>query len=96
MIYRNPHAANVAHIKEAEIVHHPYHEGELSLFYTKPIIRLEDDAVFSTYEEAEALYSELLKKTGIIDQRKCLQRIFTLFWTESNNMRICKGSVCLC
>lgn len=39
VIYRNPHAANVAHIKEAEIVHHPYHEENFLCFYTKPIIR---------------------------------------------------------
>ncbi|MCC9262920.1 transcriptional regulator SplA domain-containing protein [Bacillus velezensis] len=63
VIYRNPHAANVAHIKEAEIVHHPYHEGELSLFLYETYHPLaEDDAVFTTYEEAEALYSELFEE----------------------------------
>ncbi|CAI6254189.1 transcriptional regulator [Bacillus subtilis] len=60
VIYRNPHAANVAHIKEAEIVHHPYHEGELSLFiYETYHPFAEDDAVFASYEEAKSLYKEL-------------------------------------
>ncbi|MCJ2145383.1 transcriptional regulator SplA domain-containing protein [Bacillus sp. B19-2] len=60
VIYRNPHAANVAHIKEAEVVDHPLHEGELALFmYDTYHAFAEDDAVFSSYEEAERLYREL-------------------------------------
>ena len=48
VIYRNPHAANVAHIKEAEVVDHPLHEGELALFmYDTYHAFAEDDAVFS-------------------------------------------------
>jgi len=61
VIYRNPHAANVAHIKEAEVVDHPLLEGELALFmYDTYHAFAEDDAVFSSYEEAERLYRELL------------------------------------
>ncbi|AKL84153.1 transcriptional regulator SplA domain-containing protein [Bacillus atrophaeus] len=60
VIYRNPHAANVAHIKEAEVVRHPYHEGELSLFLYETYHPLAaDDAVFASYEEAEHLYNQL-------------------------------------
>nr|MDH3163266.1 transcriptional regulator SplA domain-containing protein [Bacillus licheniformis] len=60
VIYRNPHAPNVAHIKEAEVVDHPLHEGELALFmYDTYHAFAEDDAVFSSYEEAERLYREL-------------------------------------
>ncbi|MFN2745990.1 MULTISPECIES: transcriptional regulator SplA domain-containing protein [Bacillus] len=60
VIYRNPHAANVAHIKEAEVVEHPLHEGELALFLFDTYHAFaEDDAVFSSYEEAERLYREL-------------------------------------
>ena len=60
VIYRNPHAANVAQIKEAEVVDHPLHEGELALFmYDTYHAFAEDDAVFSSYEEAERLYREL-------------------------------------
>ncbi|MFZ7767350.1 transcriptional regulator SplA domain-containing protein [Bacillus licheniformis] len=60
VIYWNPHAANVAHIKEAEVVDHPLHEGELALFmYDTYHAFAEDDAVFSSYEEAERLYREL-------------------------------------
>ncbi|MFT0802355.1 transcriptional regulator SplA domain-containing protein [Bacillus swezeyi] len=60
VIYRNPHAANVAHIKEAEVVEHPLHEGELALFmYDTYHALAEDDAVFSSYEEAERIYRDL-------------------------------------
>ncbi|MCY8399719.1 transcriptional regulator SplA domain-containing protein [Bacillus haynesii] len=64
VIYQNPHAANVAHIKEAEVVDHPLHEGELALFmYDTYHAFAEDDAVFSSYEEAEQLYRELFDVT---------------------------------
>lgn len=47
VIYRNPHAASVTHIKEAEVVEHPIHEGELALFiYDTYHAFAEDDAVF--------------------------------------------------
>ncbi|MGE6631163.1 transcriptional regulator SplA domain-containing protein [Bacillus sp. NPDC077027] len=60
VIYRNPHAANVAQIKEAEVVSHPYNEQELALFLLETYHTLaEDDAIFSTYDEAESLYKEM-------------------------------------
>ncbi|MDA1475763.1 transcriptional regulator SplA domain-containing protein [Bacillus changyiensis] len=60
VIYRNPHAANVANIKEAEVVEHPLHDGELALFlYDTYHALADDDAVFSSYEEAEQLYRHL-------------------------------------
>ncbi|MEK4789696.1 transcriptional regulator SplA domain-containing protein [Bacillus sp. FSL K6-2971] len=62
VIYRNPHAANVAQIKEAEIVSHPYNKEELALFLLETYHPLApDDAVFPTYEEAEALYQDLFE-----------------------------------
>lgn len=53
---------NVAQIKEAEIVSHPYNEEELALFLLETYHPLApDDAVFPTYEEAEALYQDLFE-----------------------------------
>ncbi|MRX72250.1 transcriptional regulator [Bacillus lacus] len=60
VIYRNPHAANVAHIKEAEVVQHPSDEDDLAMFlYDSYHLLTEDDAIFGSYEEAEVLYNEL-------------------------------------
>ncbi|AZB42597.1 transcriptional regulator [Bacillus sp. FJAT-42376] len=60
VIYRNPHTANVAVIKEAEVVRHPEDKNDVALFmYETYHELLPDDAVFSTYEEAEQLYNEL-------------------------------------
>ncbi|MTH53132.1 transcriptional regulator [Bacillus mangrovi] len=60
VIYRNPHAANVAVIKEAEVVQHPADENDVALFlYDTYHELLPDDAVFTDYKEAEKLYNEL-------------------------------------
>ncbi|MBD1383298.1 transcriptional regulator SplA domain-containing protein [Metabacillus arenae] len=60
VIYRNPHTANVANIKEAEVVQHPNDEQDVALFLYDAYHRLsDDDAVFSSYEEAELVYNQL-------------------------------------
>ena len=60
VIYRNPHAVNVANIVKAEIVEHPHNHQELALFLHDAYHPLaEDDAVFSSFEEAEKLYNQL-------------------------------------
>lgn len=60
VIYRNPHAVNVANIEKAEIVEHPHSNQELALFLHDAYHPLaEDDAVFSSFEDAEELYNQL-------------------------------------
>ncbi|MGM7720112.1 transcriptional regulator SplA domain-containing protein [Metabacillus sp. Hm71] len=60
VIYRNPHAVNVANIEKAEIVRHPKNPNELALFLYDAYHPLEEeDAVFSSYAEAEKLYNQL-------------------------------------
>ncbi|OAS86665.1 MULTISPECIES: transcriptional regulator SplA domain-containing protein [Metabacillus] len=60
VIYRNPHAANVANIEKAEIVEHPNNPKELALFLHDAYHPLaDDDAVFSSFDEAEELYNQL-------------------------------------
>ncbi|MFC0270659.1 transcriptional regulator SplA domain-containing protein [Metabacillus herbersteinensis] len=60
VIYRNPHAAIVANILSAEIVQHPINENEFALFLHDSYHPLsDDDAVFSSFDEAERLYNEL-------------------------------------
>ncbi|PMC35094.1 transcriptional regulator [Bacillus sp. UMB0899] len=60
VIYRNPHAVNVANIEKAEIVEHPNDNQELALFLHDAYHPLEeDDAVFSSFKEAEELYNQL-------------------------------------
>ncbi|MBX4163047.1 transcriptional regulator SplA domain-containing protein [Priestia aryabhattai] len=60
VIYRNPHTANVANINQAEIVEHPENKGEKALFLHESYHLLaEDDAVYSTYEEAEKMYNKI-------------------------------------
>ncbi|MCM3408789.1 MULTISPECIES: transcriptional regulator SplA domain-containing protein [Bacillaceae] len=60
VIYRNPHAVNVANIEKAEIVEHPTNQKELAIFLHDAYHPLaEDDAVFSSFEEAEELYNQL-------------------------------------
>lgn len=60
VIYRNPHAANVANIEEAEIVPHPKNGEDVALFVHNSYHPLtEEDAIFSSYKEAEELYNEL-------------------------------------
>lgn len=87
VIYRNPHAANVAHIKEAEVVDHPLHEGELALFmYDTYHAFAEDDAVFlhmkrrngftvnylTGYEDITGISHPLNAKSNGNMQRMCL------------------------
>lgn len=60
VIYRNPHAAVVANIEKAEVVQHPKNPHELAIFLHDAYHPLaEDDAVFSSFEEAEELYNEI-------------------------------------
>ncbi|WP_226666087.1 transcriptional regulator SplA domain-containing protein [Metabacillus litoralis] len=60
VIYRNPHAAVVANIEKAEVVEHPKNPRELALFLHDAYHPLaEDDAIFSSFEEAEDLYNEI-------------------------------------
>ncbi|MCM3160203.1 transcriptional regulator SplA domain-containing protein [Metabacillus litoralis] len=60
VIYRNPHAVNVANIEKAEIVEHPTNQKKLAIFLHDAYHPLaEDDAVFSSFEEAEELYNQL-------------------------------------
>ncbi|MCD7036100.1 transcriptional regulator [Metabacillus sp. GX 13764] len=60
VIYRNPHAANVATIEQAEIVPHPKDKSDLALFIHNSYHPLtEDDAIFASYQDAEYLYNEL-------------------------------------
>ncbi|MGD6817560.1 transcriptional regulator SplA domain-containing protein [Metabacillus sp. 84] len=63
VIYRNPHTANVAVIKEAEVVQHPEDKNDIALFlYDTYHELLPDDAVFASFEEAEQLYNELFDR----------------------------------
>lgn len=58
VIYRNPHTANVANIKSAEIVQHPDNPNEQVLFLHNTLHVIEDDdAIFHSYEEAEKTYN---------------------------------------
>ncbi|KKI93892.1 transcriptional regulator [Bacillus sp. SA1-12] len=60
VIYRNPHAVNVANIEKAEVVEHPKNPNELALFLHDAYHPLEeDDAVFTSFDEAEELYNQL-------------------------------------
>jgi transcriptional regulator of the spore photoproduct lyase operon len=60
VIYRNPHAANVANIQQAEIVEHPNHPGEKALFIHDSYHLLdEEDAIFPSYSDAEVMYNKL-------------------------------------
>ncbi|ERN52226.1 transcriptional regulator SplA domain-containing protein [Alkalihalophilus pseudofirmus] len=59
VIYRNPHTPTVSSIQEATIALDPMNPGQMSLVlfdYYHPIE--EDDAIFSSYEEAEASYDD--------------------------------------
>ncbi|APH05515.1 transcriptional regulator SplA domain-containing protein [Bacillus weihaiensis] len=66
VIYRNPHAAVVANIEKAEVVEHPKNPGELALFLHDAYHPLaEDDAVFSSLDDAESLYNEIFHYTPL-------------------------------
>ncbi|MDV2684133.1 transcriptional regulator SplA domain-containing protein [Alkalihalophilus sp. As8PL] len=61
VIYRNPHTPTVSAIQEATIAFDPMNPGQMSLVlfdYYHPIE--EDDAIFSSYEEAEASFDEYM------------------------------------
>ncbi|TYR80722.1 transcriptional regulator [Priestia megaterium] len=60
VIYRNPHTANVANITQGEIVQHPENKNDVALFLHESYHLLsEDDAVYSSYEEAEQMYNKI-------------------------------------
>lgn len=78
VIYRNPHAANVAHIKEAEVVHHPYHEGELSLFLYETYHPLaEDDAVLRAMKKRNIYIISYLISINTDDKENIASHILT-------------------
>ncbi len=61
IIYRNPHTPTVSTIQEATIARDPMNPSQLSLLlydYYHPIE--EDDAIFTSYAEAESLYDEYM------------------------------------
>ena len=60
VIYRNPHAANVANIQQAEVVDHPTEPGQKALFIHDSYHLLdEEDAIFPSYSDAEEMYNRL-------------------------------------
>ncbi|KEZ52740.1 MULTISPECIES: transcriptional regulator SplA domain-containing protein [Metabacillus] len=60
VIYRNPHAANVANIQQAEVVDHPTEPGQKALFIHDSYHLLdEEDAIFPSYSDAEEMYNKL-------------------------------------
>ncbi|MGM8215585.1 transcriptional regulator SplA domain-containing protein [Bacillaceae bacterium W0354] len=57
VMYRNPHAQDVAQIQEAAVVENPEKPGELAVFLYETFYPLTDElAVFSTAEEANEAY----------------------------------------
>ena len=57
VLYRNPHAQNVAHIQEAAVVNNPDNPGELALFLYETYYPLTDEvAVFTNEAEAQQAY----------------------------------------
>ncbi|MGX1194261.1 transcriptional regulator SplA domain-containing protein [Metabacillus sp. SLBN-84] len=60
VIYRNPHAANVANIQQAEVVDHPTEPGQKALFIHDSYHLLDEgDAIFPSYSDAEEMYNKL-------------------------------------
>jgi transcriptional regulator of the spore photoproduct lyase operon len=60
VIYRNPHAANVANIQQAEVVDHPTEPGQKALFIHDSYHLLdEEDAIFPSYSDAGEMYNKL-------------------------------------
>ncbi|GAE33280.1 transcriptional regulator SplA domain-containing protein [Halalkalibacter akibai] len=61
IIYRNPHTQTVSTIQEATIARDPMNPAQLSLLlydFYHPIEA--DDAIFNSYEEAEAMFDQFL------------------------------------
>ncbi|MFC0469619.1 transcriptional regulator SplA domain-containing protein [Halalkalibacter kiskunsagensis] len=59
IIYRNPHTPTVSTIQEATIIRDPMDPTRLSLLlydFYHPIE--EDDAIFTSYQEAESLFEQ--------------------------------------
>ncbi|WP_017726393.1 transcriptional regulator SplA domain-containing protein [Halalkalibacterium ligniniphilum] len=59
VIFRNPHTPTVATIQEATIARDPMNPEELSMLlydFYHPIEA--DDAIFASYDEAEAVYQD--------------------------------------
>ena len=60
VIYNNPHTPVVSSIQAAELVQHPKDPDALALFlYDTFHVIEDDDAIFSTLEEAESAYTDL-------------------------------------
>ncbi|MBN8251446.1 transcriptional regulator [Priestia flexa] len=60
VIYRNPHTANVANITQGEVVQHPENNSDVALLLHESYHLLsDDDAIYTSYEEAERAYNEL-------------------------------------
>lgn len=59
VIFRNPHAQNVAQIQQAAIVQNPENPNELGLFSHENFYPLDEEfAIFKSEEEAEQAYHE--------------------------------------
>lgn len=59
VIFRNPHAQNVAQIQQAAIVQNPENPNELGLFSHENFYPLDEEfAIFKSEEEAERAYHE--------------------------------------
>ncbi|MCO7175176.1 transcriptional regulator SplA domain-containing protein [Sporolactobacillus kofuensis] len=60
VLCRNPHTATATLIQEAEVVSHPEKEGDKALLLHDMYYEFaEDDAVFSSIEEAKHVYQEI-------------------------------------
>ncbi|MDQ0351230.1 transcriptional regulator of the spore photoproduct lyase operon [Alkalibacillus filiformis] len=58
VLYRNPHAQNVAQVQEAAVVENPNQPGEFNLFMYDTYYPLDDEiAVFPTEVEAMRAYN---------------------------------------
>lgn len=68
VIFRNPHAQDVANVQEASVVQNPESPGDLALFVYETYYPLNDEvAVFSSSSEAENAFQEAFGYTEIED-----------------------------